>query len=214
MIDNTVELVLTAVVFGLIGVFSPTRFAFQVMMLAGDRRWLRASWFLVGSTIVFAVPSILGLLGVAAGLPNESSTFDLYLGVGLLVIGGLMLVRSRSSADRPPQPPRHPVLGALLAGVGVSIQSPGRLLVLLAGGYRIGALANSGLVGLAYIGLMLAIWQVPVWGPMALFVFRHDRFAALERRARPALDRVESGVVGGVLIAFLGAVLVFHAVIA
>ena len=56
---------------------------------------------------------------------------------------------------------------------------------------------------------MLVIWQVPVWAPMALYVFRRDRFDALAERARPALDRIEGGIIGALIIAAVGIFFIF-----
>jgi hypothetical protein len=39
-----------------------------------------------------------------------------------------------------------------------------------------------------------------------------DRFEALEQRARPTLDRVESGPVGAILVAAVGILLVIRGV--
>jgi hypothetical protein len=75
--------------------------------------------------------------------------------------------------------------------------------VLLAGGYRLGLISDT-FVALGAIGLMILIWQIPVWGPMAIYVFRRGRFDALEERARPALDRIEGGVWGALIVGAVG----------
>ena len=101
------------------------------------------------------------------------------------------------------------MLSAFGVGVGVSFQSTGRLFVLLAGGYRIGVLADSISQALFYAAIMIAIWQGSIWLLMLMSVFMPERFAAVERRARPALDRIENGVIGIVIVALLGAWLLY-----
>ena len=81
--------------------------------------------------------------------------------------------------------------------------------MLLAGGYRIAVLAKSVPEALIFGGIMVAIWQTPIWGLMLMSIFAPHRFAAVERRARPALDRIENGVIGSVIVALLGAWLVY-----
>ena len=53
-----------------------------------------------------------------------------------------MVVIQRRRGNLPPQPSTHPVLAAAGIGAGVAFQSFGRLLVLVAGGYRIGGLTR------------------------------------------------------------------------
>ena len=56
---------------------------------------------------------------------------------------------------------------------------------------------------------MLFIWQVPVWAPMALYIFKRDRFDALAARARPALDRIEGGIFGAIIVGAVGIFFIF-----
>jgi hypothetical protein len=208
---DTVELLATALVFGIVGVVSPTRTAMTVVMLTSRvSAWPRAVAYAVGSTAVFAVAAILGLLGVQASGIDAQVPITIALGLVLVGVGIGMAVSQRRNADRPPADPRHPLLSAAGVGVGVSIQAPARLLVLLAGGFRIGDLADSTAAALGFTALMLAVWQVPIWGTMALALFQPDRFEAIERRARPALDRVEGGILGAVLVAAVGILLVWR----
>ena len=116
-----------------------------------------------------------------------------------------MVVVHRRRQNLPIQASRHPVLAAAGVGAGVAIQSFGRLLVLLAGGYRIGTLTDGFVPGLAFVGLMIAIWQAPVWSPMLLYAFWRKRFDALARRAQPAIDQIEEGVIGAILVGLVGA---------
>lgn len=206
-----VELVATAIVFGLVGIVSPTRTAMTVLMLTSRvQAWARSVAYAIGSTAVFAVAAILGLLGVQASGFDAQVPITIALGFALVGVGVGMAISQRRNADRAPTDPRHPLLSAAGVGVGVSIQAPGRLLVLLAGGYRIGDLAGSAPVALGISALMLAVWQVPIWGTMLLALVRPTGFEAIERRARPALDRVENGVLGAVLIALVGVLLVLR----
>ena len=128
----------------------------------------------------------------------------------LVGVGVGMMISRRRNPDLEPADPRHPLLSAAGVGVGVSIQAPGRLILLIAGGYRIGDLAGSAAVAVAFAAVMLAIWQLPIWGTMILSIVAPDRFQALERRARPALERVESGPVGAILVAAIGILLVIR----
>ncbi|HEY6608708.1 MAG TPA: hypothetical protein VI277_05875 [Candidatus Limnocylindria bacterium] len=205
--NSVAEAVLTAMLIGAIGIFSPTRAALSIVMLAGPvAPWPRALALLLGSTLVFAVAAIIGLLGVqASGVGEASPTVNIVLGLTLIVVAGSMLVVHRRRMNDPdPQPASHPVLKAFGVGIGVAIQSFGRLLVLLAGGYRLGLITEP-IVALGAIGIMILVWQVPVWGPMAIYVFNRNRFDALEQRARPALDRIEGGVWGAVIVGAVGA---------
>lgn len=211
MRGDTIELLATALVFGIVGVISPTRTAMAVVMLTSRvHAWPRAVAYAVGSTAVFAIAAILGLLGVQASGLDAQVPITIALGFALVGVGIGMAVSQRRNADRPATDPSHPLLSAAGVGVGVSIQAPGRLLVLLAGGYRIGDLADTATAAIGFSALMLAVWQVPIWGTMALAVFQPDRFEAIERRARPALDRVEGGILGAVLVAAVGVLLVWR----
>ena len=64
--------------------------------------------------------------------------------------------------------------------------------------------------GLALVGLMILIWQAPVWSPMLLYVIRRDRFDALARRVQPAIDKIEDGAAGAILVALVGAWILFE----
>jgi len=201
------ELALTAILIGAIGIFSPARLALSVLMLtSASAPWGRALAFTIGSTAVFAVASIIGLLGVqAAGFRGVAPGVNVILGIVMIGVAISMVAVHRRRQDLPIQASRHPVLAAAGIGAGVAIQSFGRLLVLLAGGYRIGSLTDSFVVGLALVGLMVAIWQAPVWSPMLLYVFSRERFDALAQRAQPAIDRIEEGVVGAIIVGLVGA---------
>ena len=211
MRGDTIELLATALVFGIVGVISPTRTAMAVVMLTSRvSAWPRAVAYAVGSTAVFAVAAILGLLGVQASGLDAQVPITIALGFALVGVGVGMAVSQRRHADRPRADPKHPLLSAAGMGVGVSIQAPARLFVLIAGGYRIGDLADSAAAAIGFSALMLAVWQVPIWGTMALAIVQPHRFEAIERRARPALDRVEGGVLGAVLVGALGVLLVWR----
>ena len=211
MISNTVELTLTAVLFGAIGIFSPTRFAFSVLMLTGETSpWARSIAFALASTVVFGLSALVGLLGVqVSGIGGVSDEVTIALGVALVFVSGVMLARRRRPPEEiPPTSSRRPLLTAAGIGAGVSVQSFGRLLVLVAGGSRIGMLSNSGVASLAAVGAMIAIWQLPVLAPMALYIFARPRFDAIARRARPAIDRVEDGPWGAILVGVVGLLLI------
>lgn len=192
--------------FGAIGIFSPTRLALSVVMLTGATRpWGRALAYAIGSTAVFAVAALVGLLGVqAAGLTGAAPEANIVLGTVMIGVAIWMVVARRRRRDLPPRPSRHPVLTAAGIGAGVAIQSFGRLLILLAGGYRIGGLTRDPIPAVAFVGLMILIWQAPVWGPMLLYLFRRERFDALARRAQPALDQIEEGVAGAIAVGLVG----------
>lgn len=209
--SSTLELFVTSVIFGAVGLLSPTRAAMAVVMLTKKTlAWPRAIAYLAGSTLVFGIASVIGLLGVQAG-GGAQSTLTVIAGIAMLgVAAGMTIVHRRRPADPDPDAePNHPMLSAFGVGVGVSFQSTGRLFVLLAGGYRIGVLAESVPEALIFAGIMIAIWQAPIWGLMLLSVFMPERFAAVERRARPALDRIENGVIGIIIVAALGAWLIY-----
>jgi hypothetical protein len=211
MFDNTLELVLVTVLFGAIGIVSATRFALAVLMLASKTApWLRALGFATGTTAVFAAAALLGLLGVQIPDDRDAPRFDIVLGGVMIAVAVAMLVARRRPRPVDPQPARHPFLSSAGIGAGVAFQSFGRLLILVAGGFRIGGLSDSIVTGLSAVAIMIAIWQAPVWGPMALYVFRRSRFDALANRARPALDRVESGPFGAIVVAAVGAYLVIR----
>jgi hypothetical protein len=201
------ELLLTAVLIGSIGIFSPTRLALAVLMLtSATAPWGRALGYAAGSTSIFAVAAVIGLLGVeAAGFRGVAPGVNIALGTVMIGVAISMVVIHRRRQDFPIQEARHPVLAATGVGAGVAIQSFGRLLVLLAGGFRIGTLIDGFVPGLAFVGLMLAVWQAPVWSPMVLYVFGRKRFDALARRAQPAIDRIEEGVVGAIIVGAVGA---------
>ena len=204
---DPLELLLTAILIGAVGIFSPTRLALSVLMLtSATAPWRRALAYAAGSTAVFAVAAIIGLLGVeAAGFRGVAPAVNIVLGTVMIGVAVSMAVIHRRRQDLPIQEARHPVLAASGVGAGVAIQSFGRLLVLLAGGYRIGTLTDGLVPGLAFVGLMLAIWQAPVWSPMLLYVFWRERFDALAQRAQPAIDRIEEGVVGAIIVGAVGA---------
>jgi hypothetical protein len=211
MIDRTLELFLVTVLFGAIGVVSATRFALSVLMLASKTApWPRALGFATGSTAIFAVAALIGLLGVQVPDDRDAPRFDIALGGVMIVVAVAMLVVQRRPRPVDPQPARHPFLSAAGIGAGVAFQSFGRLLILVAGGFRIGELSDNVVTGLTAVAVMISIWQAPVWGPMALYVFRRARFDALADRARPALDRVESGPFGAIVVAAVGAYLVIR----
>jgi hypothetical protein len=209
---SQLELALTAIVIGAIGIFSPTRLAVSVLMLASETKpWRRALAYLIGSTAVFATAAIIGLLGVeAAGLRGAAPAVNIVLGTVMIGVAVSMVLVRRRRRNRPPGPSRHPVLAATGIGAGVAFQSFGRLLLLLAAGFRIGGLSRSPVPALVAIGLMIAIWQAPVWSPMLLYVFRRERFDALTRRAQPAIDRIEEGVVGAIAVGLVGAWILFQ----
>jgi hypothetical protein len=209
VISDLTALFLTAIVFGAIGVVSATRFALSALMLTDQTAaWARALGFAVGTTVVFAIAAVLGTLGVEIpGAGSPSPTVNLIPGITMVVAAGVMLLmrrRQMADPDADTGPSRHPTLASAGLGAGVALQSVGRLLILVGAGYRIGTLARTPTEAIGAIALMLVIWQVPVWAPMALYVFRRDRFDALAARARPALDRIEGGIFGVVLIAAVG----------
>lgn len=207
MSSETLEAALTAVLIGAIGIFSPTRLALSVLMLTSTTApWRRALAYTVGTTAVFAVASVIGLLGVeAAGFRGVAPGVNIVLGIVMIGVAISMVVVHRRRQNLPVRASRHPMLAAAGLGAAVAIQSFGRLLVLLAGGFRIGTLTNGIVTGLVFVGLMLAIWQAPVWSPMLLYVFRRDRFDALAARAQPAIDRIEEGVAGAIIVGLVGA---------
>ena len=206
MSADSIEAPLTAILIGAIGIFSPTRLALSVLMLrSATAPWGRALAYALATTAVFAVASIIGLLGVeAAGFRGAAPGVNIVLGVVMIGVAASMVVIHRRRQNVQIQEARHPVLAAAGVGAAVAIQSFGRLLVLLAGGYRIGTLTEGWLVGLAFVGLMLAIWQTPVWSPMLLYVFRRARFDAMAARAQPAIDRIEEGVAGAIIVGAVG----------
>ena len=206
MISTTVELTLTAILIGAIGIFSPTRFAFSVVMLSSSSKpWGRAVAYALGSTTVFALAALIGLLGVQApGAEGVESTVNVVLGMVMIATAVAMLVMRRRGRTLSLAPTGHPHMAAAGLGAGVSIQSFGRLLILLAGGYRLGAISGAPIPALAATGLMILVWQAPIWGPMLLFIFRRERFDALERRARPAIERMEDSVYGALAVGAVG----------
>lgn len=206
MISTTVELTLTAILIGAIGIFSPTRFAFSVVMLSSSNKpWGRAVAFALGSTVVFAVAALIGLLGVQApGGEGVESTINVVLGMLMIATAVAMVVLRRRGRTLRLAPSGHPHIAAAGLGAGVSIQSFGRLLILLAGGYRLGAIADAPVPALASTGLMILVWQAPIWGPMLLYIFRRERFDALERRARPAIERMEDSIYGALAVGAVG----------
>jgi Sap, sulfolipid-1-addressing protein len=211
MFDSTAELVLVTVLFGAIGVVSASRFALSVLMLANKTApWPRALGFATGTTAVFAAAALLGLLGVQIPEDRDAPRVDIFLGGLMILVAVAMLVAQRRPRPVDPQPAKHPFLSSAGIGAGVAFQSFGRLLILVAGGFRIGELSDSIVTGLSAVAIMIAIWQAPVWGPMALYVFRRPRFDALAERARPALDRVESGPFGAIVVAIVGAYLLIR----
>ena len=207
MNSEPLELALTAILIGAIGIFSPTRLALSVLMLtSATAPWGRALAYTIGSTAVFAVASVIGLLGVqAAGFGGVAPGVNIVLGIVMIGVAISMVVIHRRRQNVPIQASRHPVLAAAGLGAGVAIQSFGRLLVLLAGGYRIGTLTDGFVPGLAFVGLMIAIWQAPAWSPMVLYAFWRERFDALARRAQPAIDQIEEGVIGAIIVGLVGA---------
>jgi len=208
-LSQAVELILTSVIFGAVGLLSPTRAAMAVVMLTSKTRpWGRAIAYLAGSTLVFGIAAVIGLLGVQAG-GGAQSALTIFAGLAMLGVAAGMTIVHRRRSPEPETEPRHPMLSAFGVGVGVSFQSTGRLFVLLAGGYRIGVLADSISQALFYAAIMIAIWQGSIWLLMLMSVFMPERFAAVERRARPALDRIENGVIGIVIVALLGAWLLY-----
>ena len=217
MISDTVELAVTAVLFGAIGIFSPTRFAFSVLMLTGERSpWARSIAFVLASSVVFALAALIGLLGgEVSGLGGVGPEVTIVLGLLLAVIGGVMLIRRRRPpGEIPPTSSRRPLLAAAGIGVGVSVQSFGRLLILVAGGSRISMLSDNPVASVAAVGSMIAIWQIPILAPMALYIFARPRFDAIARRARPAIDRVEDGPWGAILVVVVGVLLVIRGLLA
>jgi hypothetical protein len=206
------NLLLTAIVFGAIGIFSPTRVALAVMMLAGETApWARALAYAAGSTAVFGAVVIVGLLGFQTpGLRDASSIVNIVLGLIMVGAAAAMVIIDRRRRERPPRPPSRSLLSAAGIGAAVSVQSFGRLLILLAGAYRLGSLGAPLAPSMTSGALMLAIWQTPIWAPMLLYVFRRERFDALAQRARPALDRIEGGIVGALLVAAVGILLLLE----
>jgi hypothetical protein len=207
-VNQTLELALTSVLFGAVGILSPTRAALTVLMLTSRvRPWGRAIGFAVGSTLVFAMTALIGLLGMTASDVRDDARINIVIGLVLIAAAAGMAVvhRRRTQLEEPKAVPRHPILSAFGVGAGVSFQSTGRLFILLAGGFRIGQLAGSAVEATVFLVLMLGLWQTPVWGTMVLSLAQPERFAALERRARPALDRIESGIIGAVIVGAFGA---------
>jgi len=128
------------------------------MLTSATAPWGRAVAYAIGSTAVFGVASVIGLLGVqAAGLRGVAPGVNIVLGIVMIGAAASMAVVHRRRQHVPVHVSRHPVLAAAGVGAGVAIQSFGRLLVLLAGGYRIGTLTDGFVPGLALVGLMLAI---------------------------------------------------------
>jgi hypothetical protein len=212
VISDLTSVILTAILFGAIGMVSATRFALSALMLTDQKAaWAKALGFAVGTTLVFGIAAVLGLLGVEVPGPGRGSpTVNLVLGIAMVIAAGAMIFMHRRRVTAPdPSPSRHPTLASAGLGAGVALQSFGRLLVLAAAGYRIGSLTRSPTEAIGAIALMLVIWQVPVWAPMALYVFRRERFDALAERARPALDRLEGGIVGAVIIAAVGVFFIY-----
>ena len=207
MSAETLELGLTAILFGAIGIFSPTRLALSVLMLTSKTSpWGRALAFTAGTTAVFAAAAVIGLLGVeAAGFGGAAPGVNIILGIVMVGIAISMVVIHRRRQNVPIRASRHPMLAAAGVGAAVAVQSFGRLLVLLAGGFRIGALTDGLVSGLAFVGIMIFIWQTPVWSPMLIYVFRRERFDALAKRAQPAIDRIEEGIVGAIIVGLVGA---------
>jgi hypothetical protein len=216
VIDRSFELFVTAIVVGAIGAFSPTRLAMSVVLLTGESApWPRALAYAVGSTAVFSVVAVLGLLGIqATGLRTDAGTVSILLGLVMIAVAIIMAVQHRRQSGLPSQPPRHTLLSAAGLGAGMAIQSFGRLLVLLAGGYRIGVLSDNVITGLGFAAIMIAVWQISIWGPMVLYVFRRERFDALAERARPALDRVEGSLAGAIVVGAVGVVVLLQGLLA
>ena len=209
MIPGPLELVLTAIVFGAIGAFSPTRLALSVVMLTSETAP-------VGTGHRLPDREHRGLRGCGpdrpAGRPGcrpPGADPRVNIVLGSIMIGAaiFMVVGERRRKNLPPQPSSHPVLAAAGIGAGVAFQSFGRLLVIVAGGYRIGALTRGPVPGLALVGLMIFIWQAPVWSPMLLYILRRKRFDALARRVQPAIDKIEDGATGAILVALVGALI-------
>ncbi len=215
MIDRSFELFLTAILFGAIGAFSPTRLAMSVVLLTSDSApWPRALAYALGSTAVFAVVALLGVLGVQAAGLAAAGTISVALGLIMIGVAIFMAVQHQRRSTLPPQPPRHTLASAAGLGAGMAIQSFGRLLVLLAGGYRIGQLSDTMISGLGFAAIMIAVWQVSVWGPMVLYVFRRPRFDALADRARPALDRIEGSLAGAIVVGAVGVLVLVEGLLA
>ena len=84
--DRTLELALTSIVFGLVGVFSPTRTGMTVLLLASRvRPWARTVAYAAGSTAIFGLVILLGLLGVEATSLNMQVPVTIALGFTHLV---------------------------------------------------------------------------------------------------------------------------------
>ena len=110
VIPGPLELVLTAILFGAIGAFSPTRLALSVVMLTSETRpWGRAIAYLIGSTAIFATAAIIGLLGVqAAGLRGADPKVNIVLGTIMIGAAISMVVgqRRRGTSLRSHRPAR------------------------------------------------------------------------------------------------------------
>ena len=210
--NATLELVLTVVVIGGLGAVSPTRFALSVVMLTDPTQpWPRALGFAVGSTAVFAAAVLLGLLGVQApGGQEASDTINVVLGGTMIVVAIVMTLQRRRPTPVSTYSARHPFLTATGVGAGVAFQSFGRLLVLVAAGFRIGLLSGSAVTAIGAAIAMIVLWQAAILAPMALYIFRRPRFDALAKRARPAIDRAQGGWYGAALIAAFGVYLIYR----
>ena len=214
MFSNTIELTLTALAFGAVGAISPTRAALSVLMLtASSRPWGRAIAYAAGSTLVFAVALLVGVLGVEAAGRVRQDRVDAVLGVAMIAAAVILLVVERRRRGIPRPPSGRPLLAAFGVGLAVALQSIGRLLILVAAGVRLAALTGDALVIAGYGSLLLAIWQASVWVPMVVFVFRREWFDALERRLRPALDRIEEGPAGAIAVGIVGALLLLRSAV-
>jgi hypothetical protein len=210
-VNTTFELVATAIVFGGIGAISASRAALSMLMLtSATRPWARAIAYVAGSTLVFAAALLVGVLGVEATGRVRQDRVDAVLGVAMIGVAVILLVLERRRRGLPRPPSGHPVLSAFGIGLAVALQSIGRLFILVAGGYRLGALTNDLLVVAGYGTLLLVIWQASVWVPMAIFVFWRERFDALERRLRPAIDRIEEGPAGAIAVGIVGVLLLIR----
>ena len=211
---DALQLTLTAIAFGAVGVFSPTRAALVVLMLTNpDAPWPRAISYAVGTTVIFAAAVLLGLAGVEVAGRDGDRIIGLVLGLLMIIAAVVMFVQQRRRGDLPRAPSSHPLMAAFGVGAGVAFQSFGRLLLLVAGGYRLGQVGASTVTSISFAALLLLIWQAPVWGPMLIYVFRRERFDALERRVRPALDRIEGGPLGAIVVGVVGLLLVLEALI-
>jgi Sap, sulfolipid-1-addressing protein len=210
-------LIVTLLPLIVVGAMTPTHVLAVIVLLETPTPLKSAGSFVLGLTFVRVALGFFALLFIHnaswSSHTQDSTGSILTLLIGLLLLGTAGVLIIRKPNQKATKPPWQSMLEAatpvkaFFAGIGLMVISPRHWAILISGALAIGAADISIPSEVLMLALYIALLEIFVWAPVALYVWAPERASSILARAkswyakngRRAMIAV-SGIIGLVLV--------------